>query len=502
MSNESHALSRVPPSPPAEDDGNYEAIHAAVMETARGRWFLQEYAQRNRHADTRQVLAAIQRLESVVGARSPSSLGGSQGFRDELLDMARAIARTRIEVRDAREGREGREGRSEPAAQDIAAASPGGVPAAPSLPPDVFAAANRIQEVAWTMRERGVELSTCDQIATLASSILGASSLRNANDSRAQKLNEVLQHLERRINSMLDSCGDGADASQPEAGTDTRAEPGALIEPVPEPPAPEAAEVSVVEEVVVAASDPPLPPPEQTPQLADDHQGELASEPVGELRSAVPEQSETASVADPVEAAAVTETQLAANVSAESGTDLPPDAAQDTELAVSASPQAPAAESPSSEFAPEPEPPPVQEASAELEPVVFEFEPLVVVPAGAQASFAPDRVELDLPPVAVSATAGADQIAPAPSELEPPCAPASLDLREDANNAAGEGETDMLAMARAALPEPQPLSSDTAPSAAQGDEDKSPISELRKPPSDRLAAIRAMSDSERIALFS
>jgi hypothetical protein len=47
-------------------DGDYEAIEAAIMETARGRWFLFEYARRNRHADTRTLLSAINRLESAM----------------------------------------------------------------------------------------------------------------------------------------------------------------------------------------------------------------------------------------------------------------------------------------------------------------------------------------------------------------------------------------------------------------------------------------------------
>jgi len=45
---------------------NYEAIEAAVMETARGRWFLAEYARRNRQADTRAILDAIDELSRQV----------------------------------------------------------------------------------------------------------------------------------------------------------------------------------------------------------------------------------------------------------------------------------------------------------------------------------------------------------------------------------------------------------------------------------------------------
>ena len=50
MSDEHFSLSPTAPPPPTEAD--YEAIAAAVMETLRGRWFLAEFAKRNRNADT------------------------------------------------------------------------------------------------------------------------------------------------------------------------------------------------------------------------------------------------------------------------------------------------------------------------------------------------------------------------------------------------------------------------------------------------------------------
>lgn len=51
-----------PPSPLTLDD--YEAIEQAVLETERGRWFLAEFARRNRAADTGEILDALGRLES------------------------------------------------------------------------------------------------------------------------------------------------------------------------------------------------------------------------------------------------------------------------------------------------------------------------------------------------------------------------------------------------------------------------------------------------------
>jgi hypothetical protein len=48
----------------------YDALESAVMESARGRWFLAEYAKRNRTADTMMLLDALKKLENVASASS------------------------------------------------------------------------------------------------------------------------------------------------------------------------------------------------------------------------------------------------------------------------------------------------------------------------------------------------------------------------------------------------------------------------------------------------
>src|SRR5258708_35107126 len=94
MPDKPFALSIVPPRPPAEDD--YDAICTTMMESARGRWFLDEYARRNRSADTAVVLAAIERVEGAIRGKPYPS------FRTQLLDMAKAITLTRAEVAEIR----------------------------------------------------------------------------------------------------------------------------------------------------------------------------------------------------------------------------------------------------------------------------------------------------------------------------------------------------------------------------------------------------------------
>lgn len=48
---------------------DFERIEAAVMETERGRWFLQEYARRCRTEATAEIVAAVARLEALAAER-------------------------------------------------------------------------------------------------------------------------------------------------------------------------------------------------------------------------------------------------------------------------------------------------------------------------------------------------------------------------------------------------------------------------------------------------
>ena len=47
-------------------DTDYDAIVAAIMETPRGRWFLSEYARRNRQADTQLIVTAIDGMRETL----------------------------------------------------------------------------------------------------------------------------------------------------------------------------------------------------------------------------------------------------------------------------------------------------------------------------------------------------------------------------------------------------------------------------------------------------
>src|SRR4030081_3416911 len=69
MADDAFALSPISARATQPSEQDYDAIREAFMETARGRWFLGEYAKRNRNADTSMVLDAVARIEETLAAQ-------------------------------------------------------------------------------------------------------------------------------------------------------------------------------------------------------------------------------------------------------------------------------------------------------------------------------------------------------------------------------------------------------------------------------------------------
>jgi hypothetical protein len=100
MAHEVFALSPLSARAAQSGEADYEAIREAFMETARGRWFLGEYAKRNRHADTRMVLNAVARIERLLeaaqqpppGTRSPEILAILSDAVDQAAEAAASAA--------------------------------------------------------------------------------------------------------------------------------------------------------------------------------------------------------------------------------------------------------------------------------------------------------------------------------------------------------------------------------------------------------------------------
>lgn len=186
------------PQPPAKQllsETDFEAIAAAVQETERGRWFLDEYARRNRHSDTRQVLEAIERLQHNLSTRTESTHEDS--IRLTIADMSDAIARTKAEIAAIKPDEES-PGKIGDATVELDAI----VSTTEQATSEILAAAESVQEIAWTLREQGTEASVCDQLDALMTQTYTACSFQDLTGQRIRKIVNVLNFLEARIEAM------------------------------------------------------------------------------------------------------------------------------------------------------------------------------------------------------------------------------------------------------------------------------------------------------------
>jgi chemotaxis protein CheZ len=190
---------------------DYEAIESAVMETSRGRWFLAEFARRNRQADTTMLLSALERIESAVcGQRT---VGAVDRIRFDLVEMAGAIARTKAEIAAIKPDTAA-QGKFTQASVELDSV----VQTTEAATSDILACAERIQELAWTMREQGLAPDLCDLIDARATEIYTACSFQDLTGQRTRKVISVLRYLDGRINAMIGIWGlDGAHAPDAKA---------------------------------------------------------------------------------------------------------------------------------------------------------------------------------------------------------------------------------------------------------------------------------------------
>lgn len=191
MSSDSRSLT-----PLAESD--YEAIEQAVMETTRGRWFLKEYAARNRNADTGVLLDAISRLEKAVTGEK--AIEQVERVRFDLVEMSRSIGQLKAEIGATKADGPARSRFDEATAtlDDIARATQ-------SATSSIVTSTEGIQELAWTMRERAGDEDICDRLDRLATEIYTACSFQDVAAQRTEKVVRTIRFLEGRINGLVDA---------------------------------------------------------------------------------------------------------------------------------------------------------------------------------------------------------------------------------------------------------------------------------------------------------
>lgn len=202
---------------------DYDAIENAVMETARGRWFLAEYARRHRAADTTMLLDAIKRLEITIQDQTPAlaatdlpALAEVDAPADEasepvphqkpamerlLLDVAElsaAIQLTRQEIVELGLKQES-EGGFEQASDELDEI----VSHTEQATGEILNAAEAIQEAIWKLREQGADEAICDQIDSGAIDIYTACSFQDITGQRISKVVSLMGFTEKHVQRMM-----------------------------------------------------------------------------------------------------------------------------------------------------------------------------------------------------------------------------------------------------------------------------------------------------------
>ena len=186
MADEAFALSPISARATQPSEQDYDAISEAFMETSRGRWFLGEYAKRNRNADTRMVLDAVARIEENLAAqRQPAA---DNGLAEALAAIASAVDEARAAATAAIDN---------PVVEE-------------NLAP-VRKGARIIREIAWRWREIGADSRICDLLDSQVDAIEGACE-QIASNAPLGALGAAFDLIEARIAEFSDG---GAAARRP-----------------------------------------------------------------------------------------------------------------------------------------------------------------------------------------------------------------------------------------------------------------------------------------------
>jgi chemotaxis regulatin CheY-phosphate phosphatase CheZ len=171
------------PSDPREED--YETIASAVMETARGRWFLNEFARRNRAADTQKVLEAVEKLEKTIACITPASETHSslhvQDMKTAIEDLYKDLEQLQLKADPSDHPGRAIAGSAEETTHRIIAAAEG------------------VQETAWALRELGAHSDFCEKLERKVKDIYLACSFQDLTAQRYSRVMQTINFLENRI---------------------------------------------------------------------------------------------------------------------------------------------------------------------------------------------------------------------------------------------------------------------------------------------------------------
>ena len=203
MADEAFALSPISARAAQPSEADYAAIREAFMETSRGRWFLGEYAKRNRNADTSMVLDAVARIEDALAAQRQQ-----QPAPDNRFEEALAAFRNVVDQADA-----------------TVSATLDGLALEQNLAP-ILKGARIVREISWRWREIGADSRICDLLDSQVGAIEAGCEQISSADPRPA-LRAAFELIKAQIAEFRE-----ADAPAPATEAAVPAAPHAHEEPV------------------------------------------------------------------------------------------------------------------------------------------------------------------------------------------------------------------------------------------------------------------------------
>jgi len=280
MANPAFALSPISARATLPSEEDYEAIREAFMETARGRWFLDEYGRRNRNADTSMVLDAVARIEETLAAqRKPPP--------PVIVDRLPAAL---ISIRSAVEK-----------AQEEGFAAFDRLRLEQNLAP-IRKGSRIIKEISWRWREIGADGRICDLIDSQVAAIDTACSQLAETDPRVA-LRAAFEIIRSEIEAFrggvaVEEAPPAPQAAAPRAAEAVATTPAPVVVEVGEAPVDDETELASEIETAVGEpemeADPPMPEAEPAELSAEeaDAQDEAVLEMVA-LEMAAPDPDES-----------------------------------------------------------------------------------------------------------------------------------------------------------------------------------------------------------------
>jgi len=187
MADEAFALSPISARATLPSEEDYAAIAEAFMETSRGRWFLTEYAKRNRNTDTRMVLDAVARIEQSLAAQREEDLEREASLQREdglsAQQAAEAVAAAAVAQERLTEALAAIR-RSVEAAEELAVEALDSLALEQRLAP-VRKGARVLREIAWRLREIGNDGRICDLIDSQVTVIEKSTDQFSSEEARA-----------------------------------------------------------------------------------------------------------------------------------------------------------------------------------------------------------------------------------------------------------------------------------------------------------------------------